>query len=501
MEKISFVVFFLLSLNFLWSQKYEINKDDSEKEDYSAAVYWSGTRSTLTLAELAAYCAPIFWFSPDEPELFNKKGRDIRTPMPFPFEAPADSPVVYYQVREILIPENSISPAWIPDTNHIEKTIVNLNEIKGFQIDYMHYYPHEAGVGRHRHDTEQVQFKIYIKKTPLSSGSSTYRYELFFLQATGTAHMVDWYKNIYSVDTTSFDYKLELPFHILVEEGKHASCTDMNGDGYYTPGYDVNTRVNDAWGVKDVIRTGTLFSSQFQSWMAKVRQPEYRVFPPLPQDSPLRKKYSKDGVYAPDNAVYQLRPMPDINKALPDLKLKKDMESYYVENWPKKTKDTNVHSFLEWWEGGRIIKSLSIALRSNNAWGVSFSFPLLIIKNIEAPIFGGWIVNRIYLQDENLRDFGYNILYTPSASRFLDPYFAFGFEIDRYVVGETNEEKKRTDFVMETGVKFRSTVKPTFLNFLSPLTDFWGFRIGIKNRGFMAIDHITYVLEIGAGAW
>ena len=69
----------------------------------------------------------------------------------------------------------------------------------------------------------------------------------------------------------------------LVEEGKHAIGTDKNGDGYFTPTYDVNVRVNDAWGVRDVMRTGQLFSGGFQSWFAKVRFEQHRVFPPLPE--------------------------------------------------------------------------------------------------------------------------------------------------------------------------------------------------------------------------
>ena len=57
----------------------------------------------MKLADLAAYCAPICWYSPDEPELENKAGKDIRIPTMFPFEEQVDSPVVYYQVKDILI--------------------------------------------------------------------------------------------------------------------------------------------------------------------------------------------------------------------------------------------------------------------------------------------------------------------------------------------------------------------------------------------------------------
>ncbi len=95
----------------------------------------------------------------------------------------------------------------------------------------------------------------------------------------------------------------------------------------------------------------------------------------------------------------------------------------------------------------------------------------MIVKNVEAPLIGGWLVNRIYLQDKDWRDVGWNLLYTPSASRFLDPYFSLGVERDKYdleVDGVTTVEE-RTDFVFETGVKLRGNVKYSPLKFLSVL--------------------------------
>ena len=157
--------------------------------------------------------------------------------------------------------------------------------------------------------------------------------------------------------------------------------------------------------------------------------------------------------------------------------------------------------FFEWWETGQFINSLAVAFRYNNNIGVSFAFPLLIVKNVEAPLIGGWLVNRIYLQDKGLRDFGYTLLYTPSASRFLDGYFALGVEIDKFDVPGTEEVDSETYFIFETGIKIRGNVKYSPLKFLGALTDFWGVRIGIKNRGFPDINEFTYLFEIGAGVW
>ena len=90
------------------------------------------------------------------------------------------------------------------------------------------------------------------------------------MRVTGKAHGIQRYDN-----TLGVDGETSLPVHILVEEGKHASCTDRNADGHYTPGFDVTERVNDAWGVRDTLGTGTFFTGHYQSWMTKMRGREH----------------------------------------------------------------------------------------------------------------------------------------------------------------------------------------------------------------------------------
>ena len=119
---------------------------------------------------------------------------------------------------------------------------------------------------------------------------------------------------------------------------------------------------------------------------------------------------------------------------------------------------------------------------------------------LETPVIGGSMVNRFYIQNMKLPDFGYNLIITPSASRFMDPYFAAGVEY-KNKLNDSGATETKTDFVLETGLKFRANVNYSPLKFLSFLTDFWGVRIGIKNKGFVAIDHMNYVFELGAGAW
>lgn len=472
----------------------EAQKKDSLDID-NAFVFWTGSKSEMTYHELASYCAPIFWYSPDEPELRNKSGKDILIPENFPFEPDSGKPVVYYQFRNVLKTENAIGDVVKNDKTYLNNSKIDLSKVSAIDIDYSHYYRFEAGLGGHNHDTEQAQFKIYVEKI---KSDSTYRYKLILLQVTAKAHALPWYDNIYNIDMHSTE--LKLPFHVLVEEGKHASCTDINGDGVYTPGYDVNVRTNDAWGMRDIIRTGSLFTADFQSYMAKTRRSEHRVFPPLPDDSPLKSRYTVDGVYSKENAVYELRPMPNPIAAYPDKQLIHDMSGYAQKHWPEIKKDTDVRKFFSWFEGDLLIKSFAVNARYDDSWGFSFTFPLLIFKNVETPLIGGWMVNRIYMQGEKFKDFGYNLMITPSASRFMDPYFAAGYQ-SLYSVNENGEANRRGDFVLETGLKFRANVIFSPLKFLSFLTDFWGVRIGIKNTGFPLIKNLGYTFEVGAGVW
>ncbi len=170
----------------------------------------------------------------------------------------------------------------------------------------------DFGGGTHVHDVEYIETRLAVARRP---GCPECPWVLGLMRVTGKAHGIQWYDNTLAVDGAT-----SLPVHILVEEGKHASCTDRNADGHYTPGFDVTERVNDAWGVRDTLGTGTFFTGHYQSWMTKMRDESTRVFPPLPEDSPLREAYTRDGQYASDNAVYVLRPYPRPESAAPDLK-------------------------------------------------------------------------------------------------------------------------------------------------------------------------------------
>ncbi|MFI4944359.1 MAG: hypothetical protein ACHP85_13920 [Burkholderiales bacterium] len=460
-------------------------------------VIWTGMSQTMTIERLAAYAAPVLWFSPDEPLLKlhrrqgSARGKEILIPEPFPFEADPGVPVAYYRVRRILqrIDEPGAG-TYVVDSDLRGNSLIDLGKIVGIDLDFFFYYSKDFGGGTHVHDVESVETRIAVARSP---GCQDCPWVLGLVRATGKAHGIQWYDNTLTVDGSTI-----LPVHILVEEGKHASCTDRNADGYYTPGFDVTERVNDAWGVRDTLGSGTFFTGHYQSWMTKVRSEETRVFPPLPEDSPLRESLSREGEYAPDNAVYVLRPYPGPEHAAPDLK------PYIADkgdpNWPQLV-DTDLERFERWLADESFAKSWALSFRADGDLGLSLAFPLLIVKNVQDPLAGGWLVNRVYLKDTKLRDFGWLLHYAKSASRWVDGYFALGWEHDVVDVAEGGT-RARNVFVTETGVKLRVNIHHTPLKLLAKLgTDFWGLRVGIRTVDLWDFDQIGYVIEFGAGSW
>jgi len=480
-------------------------------------IVWWGTDSQMSIERLASYMAPVFWHSPDEPELEGRRGVDIMVPEALPFEE-ADGPVVYYQLKELQARPGGGAAAYSTNERDRAESLVDLSHIALGRLDFYAYYSDEAGLGAHKHDIEPAEFKFGIVRSDgdfardngLANRCGERNYLVAVTRVTGKAHGIEWFWNIIEVDDdTSF------PMYLFVEEGKHALATDKNSDGYFTPAYDVNVRVNDAWGVKDIIRSGGLFSGGYEAWMTKVRRPEHRVFPPLPQDSPLLPEgLERQPAYQDGNAVYELRELPrgeevqawdETQKSEPDFHalypFVKDKE---VPNWPEVEELSGfeaVDQVNDWLTAGTAKKSLSIAAYSDGSGlGFSWVFPLFIVKNMTIPMTGGYLLHRMYLKGDGLEDFGWMLLYANSASRWVDTYLSAGAEWHS-VTDDLGESSMRTDFVLETGLKFRAQIGSSPLKFLSFFTDFWGIRAGIKNYGFFDIDQLTYVLEVGAGSF
>jgi hypothetical protein len=462
------------------------------------AVWW-GTQAQMPVARLAAYLAPVIWFSPDEPSLNRTSGMDIRIPEAFPGQPVPDRPVLYYQVDCVRTKPGAKGLAVVRSPEGPAHSAIDLNNVSVVVLSYFAYYPTEEGLGAHPHDIEPAEFRALVLRhtwpgfsewIPGGAQCANPTNVIVVTRVTGKAHGLVWFWNVLHVDDDT-----RFPMHLLIEEGKHAIATDKNGDGVFTKSYDVNVRVNDAWGVRDIIRSGMLFSGGYESWMAKTRRPEHRVLPPLPEDSPLIPELKRRAIA--QNVVYELRPYPPAGSAGDDHQLAHLMDDKAVPNWPTETSVENVGKALD---EGAVLKSLSIAARADGDFGVSWAFPFFVVKHLEEPMTGGYILQRMYATSGNHHEFGWTALYTPSASRWLDTYLAAGAEHAWYP-DASGANVASWDFVFETGLKFRVNINETPLKALSFFTDYWGLRMGIRNRGFFDVHNLTYVLELGAGSF
>ncbi len=468
-------------------------------------IVWKSNGSIISFSNLAQYTAPMLWFSPDEIRLRDEAGNK-QLPDAFPFDTINKQPIVYYKLRHVY--GSSATAAVInPETEIKDLMLLNLNYVKAIDLDFYYYFAEEAGPTGHDHDIESVTLQLRILET---DDCSDFRFAIKVNKVMGRAHGLHWYNNTLKVDHQTF-----FPLSILIEEGKHASCPDKNADGIYTPTYDVTERINDAWGIRDIITSGRLVSAGFQAWMAKPREKNSIVFPPLPENSIyLKKMVEKFGDHIV-GSQYQLRPYPDYKILKAANKIEKGLNVFMRDKtphqWPKISKVAGLGKIKQWAKEEKSYRSLSLAYRWDETQRLSLAIPLLIFKNVEAPKTGGWIYNKFYIGDfnnfvkspsfefENL--LGHQITYSSSASRWVDTYLGVGYEIfDENP--DPNILKYKTFLVSEVGIKFRVNIGKTPLKFLRHLgTDFWGIKAGWKNLGFSPFVNSGFVIEIGAGAF
>lgn len=603
-------------------------------DQYSSKILYNTNDSILTMLEVASLCAPIFCYSEDEPLIpsnDSSKAKFNDAPDAYPFEEKNsytvyydnwnehfEIPIVHYQITNILKNSQSNGSPLILSTYKKngkyfcdeEKSKLDLSKIKNFTINYTHYYLKDIGANPHDHDNEQVQIDVDVNE-PEDRLSTEEKFELVLKKVTAKAHGLDWYDNIYEPDNRL----LKLPIHIFVEEGKHASCPDVNGDGYYMPGYDVNKNINDAWGVRDVIGTESIISPEYQGWMTKIRKKQFQVFPMLPSSSPYYESLcipikerdtlfclkitnkdscsdlffnspfntstcyndhnnldfsnvvvkNSDGavcknltsqefykfiiadhfdststlyfykrqhivekkVFAPYNPYYELRQMPKLevfenhynhlkdqyfkfvkhnikrnlikgmndymqNKYIKDRK--EDLQTQYIsaEKLLKDVKDYIVEDNLKIKEEYEPIipndftKTLSMVYRYNEGHCFDISIPLLFLKNVEMPVIYGWIVNKLGF-NFNKKVWFYNLQYSSSASRFIDPYISAGIQFSNHI---------KPEYIIEGGGKIR--VKFKWSPFLMQAGV--GFSYNLTTN-IEQIKKISTVFEIGVGGF
>lgn len=534
----------------------------------------------ITLHEAAVRARPMLWFSRDEP-LLAVPGPMPREWPRRPGRTATPEDLVYYRITKLKSASSDTQLAaafrerlpagaqgFVTPAHANPETIADvpldptlLREMKEFVIRYLFYYPNELGAHSHMHDLESVELRVVVEDAdergdprPERKPCRQIRVATFY----GAAHGLGLYTNVLDLDIVLRDRLDETaavaestshrrpatepppaaapgtqtmierlvqsdpfwPLVVLVEEGKHASAPDRNGDGVFTPNYDVNRFAADAWGVRDTMRSSHL-SPVFGSDTFKKRVPEIVV----DDAGVLHEAQSQDpwAVQAFRRYVrysYQLRrPTQDTEicgDALRDVHARDESMKRYAADLTAQVHqgdpegllagkafcdDTTVQSsvtavdvlgrvsfggayngFTQWWE------RISGSVRFDGGSGWAATIPI----GLQVPGLGGWVVGRLagpWPGTESRKSA--DVAYMPSASRFADWYLASGIDYGDFQAPDHVETGTR--FAVETGVKFRF-----------PVPDwgtFFGGRIGLRANGQKSLGTARMVFEIGAGIW
>ena len=496
---------------------------EQDRSELGIGVVWSGTDQSIQLSRLAQLCAPVLWPSPDEP-LLQEKMRIPRAP-DFLRSDHGDGRVAYYQINRAESYEAAhrswLSPIWsvlrgrqplprkyfkeIPDSSLYrdmqDKDQVPLDDIHRLYLMYFFYYGDEKGVGQHGNDTEAIQVLIEIDDV---------QQRKFIRIAKVIAH---------AHGSALFDNRLrvteytKLPIHILVEEGKHASCTDRNADGIYTPGYDVNIDATDAWGVRDIIRSGRVPASSFRAEMAKPRRAEDRICPDVDvaiYPANLRSNYQQwcgtgnpryDLVLAPRDWRKRLKEWPHGKATTQEKEDKKEVAAKLSEKeFGNPGASWFPHGIGTWpWNLRADSQSLGLAAKTT----VFFRIPVpkdlikydgkfhiqfnLMIEGAKKAITD--FVRPVSIRSDLL------LVYTPSLGRAIDWFFAVGPALE---LKDEDRENYRASVnpAAEGGIRLRVAPATTrrFFNFV-------GFRVGGRvNFGLTKIRNQDIFVEFGFGS-
>ena len=441
-------------------------------------LVWRGDRDPSFL-EIVRAVAPVLWYSPDEPLLASN-------PV-LPVANPCDEPgaVVYYQAETLLLKGSANVTEPVQDDPQF------FSKVESMSLNFFFYYPMDVGMGSHVHDVEGAEFTIDLERTDAGCRN------VFLRRVRAFAHGQDMLSNTLRITADT-----KLPVTLLVEEGKHASCTDRNADGVYTPGYDVNESSKEAWGVRDVFGAGKLGGSAYNPAMTKVRTRATRTLPPqAPECVPASHASFQPG--QPALGRYELRPGSSLHPCSQlgapqdSAFLHKDMMIHHgfgAESHPSQYSSKLAKQFGRLDDPYSLIPS--VALRyDQRELGVSF-----IVRGID--LGEGWLVPRVAI----CNGISTELLFTPTASSWSSAYGSAGWEWEKAESHQENgvaveDEPKRNDFVAEFGIKFRIGLPDNSLRWLALGYRYGGVRFGLRFNGFDRMENGRAVVEIGAGAF
>jgi len=426
---------------------------------------WQG-KTGFGLTEVASLAAPILWFSTDEPLL---AAGEHAIPQPHPCDAPANGAVVYYQVVRIEL--RGRDKVGLPPQNDP----FFVDRVKSFTLRYHLYFRAHLGNTEQVHDLEAIDMDIAID--PLPDGGHRVR----VTRVAGLMRGTEWNANELQVEPST-----KLPITVLIEEGTHAGGPDRNADGLFTPRHDINRRVRDAQGVRDV-DAGTRLAGGFDASMFKQRQRGYRLLPPAvlrvgADGNPLTSTVSAAG----ELGRYELRPATSVpvcttqppegrrlRTLMRDQRFNPDDEpDQYGRQW--------VHDLLSPLSGTNPLIT-NVSFRRDRMVGGAVTF-----RGVD--IGQGYLLPRFTFTRD--ADVSFEALFTPTATRFLNWYVSGG-------IGNELDEWK---FVAEGGLKVNVRVTG-FLKTATLNSEFAGLRVGIRTGGFDRLSPIRFIVEIGVGGW
>jgi hypothetical protein len=463
----------------------------------------------IDLPTLAEILGPILWMAIDEPSVALPAVPNV--PCPPASAGPVRMPVdptpscrraVYYQVRRVVFEkETPPGPQGLSVRQAISaKRTIDLSTITSLTMRYYFYYPREEGFKAHLHDLESAELDVEVAE----SGRL-----LTTKRITGSAHGIGWYSNELKLTRDT-----RFPITLLVEEGKHATSPDHDDNGLFTPGVDVNVDPHDAWGIRDTLRTGRQLNSTFQAWMMTPRtgaKANGTRLGPHPTGAATSVDVGTGPGNRPDiDQTYDLVNALDVcdphsNRLLPSQTPIDEIERLerYVNDKefcapePKGPRtvllppELAAKAYVSAWEffpigyrmdRGRSGGTFSIGVGRMPSW-----------LGLE-----GWIVVRLTSlgsPDDILhtRKVSYDLLYAPSASRWIDWYVAVGADIEAVERSGVRPRELVADSAVETGWKFR--FKP------GDRLPFLGVRLGIRANGWSRLRNPGFILEVGTGTF
>ncbi len=445
---------------------------------FPVGIAWQGSEPAPDLPQLAKILAPALWFSADEPLLLKRPDSPI--PHAHPCDTPSGRPVVYYQAAAIVLRgDERVIGTGETDPDFFDK-------VDHFVLRYFFYYDEDFGLSPHPHDLEVVNMLVQLERT--EDGCLRVR----ATRLEGLAHGVNWYSHILRAERD-----MVFPVRVLVEEGKHASILDRNADGVYTPGYDANSRVNDAWGLRDVLGSSVLMGSRFSASMAKPREDAYQLMPP--EDFPVcgRQRSVPLAASSENLGRYELRPATLVaicrpEGPEPDLLLAMMRSHRFGAAWPAAQHESELARVLSDPNNFfNVISAVNLRLDSDQL-AASIQGPGLEVPEV-------WLVPRFLVNEHG---WGADMLVTPSASRWVDWYVAMGYEsgLVRTHGGDDTPREPINSFATEFGLKFRVAVSGKARWALFGY-NFGGVRLGIRSNGFSRLQQPRVIVEIGAGVF